>query len=107
MNKETVIPIDEVCWVFYYENKSYDKKGKPDSKFYINICCKDGNILEYEFSDILAALLLKEFDRKHPHIILGYSRELETLFRNERDEFMTKADSMRPESIYEFKAPQL
>ena len=103
---DRVIPVDDIYWVFYSDYKTHTE-GKDSKKFFLEICYNDGTITEYYAAPEYAAAILNELNRKHPNIVMGYSFALEKLYANERDEFIAKADAMRPESIYEMKSLNL
>ena len=96
-----VIPFEKICWIFYSHQDTDQKNGC------MTICMTDGNIVEYVMTKEHAVVFLNEVDRKHPDVILGYSLELEKLFASDINEFKTKADSMKPASIYEMKSSNL
>lgn len=101
-----IIPIEKICWIFFSDYNLHNE-GKNVKKDFIAVCTADGAVAEYIFTPDYAAAFLSDMHEKHPEIILGYSFELEKLFANERNEFRTKAVSIRPESIYEMKSSTL
>ncbi|MGN1089252.1 MAG: DUF6709 family protein, partial [Huintestinicola sp.] len=103
---EKIISFEKVCWVFY-GFKTVNNNGATVKRGSITVCFDDGTVSECIMKENKAAVFLNEVHRKHPEVILGFSFELEKLFRTNISEFRNLSVSMRPDSIYDAKSDEI
>ena len=96
---EKIISFEKVCWVFY-GFKTVNNNGATAKRGSITVCFDDGTVSECIMKENKAAVFLNEVHRKHPEVILGFSFDLEKLFRTNINEFRDTAASIRLNSIY-------
>lgn len=101
-----VYSFDHICWAFYGYH-SFNNNGAKGKNGVITVCIDDGSVAACVMKENKAAAFIDEVAQKHPETVLGYSYELEKLFRTNISEFKNLSGSMRPDSIYEAKSDDI
>lgn len=78
----SVVENDKIIWMYYQSVSKYNR-----NKGYIWVYSSHNKMIipiKYKY----AMALLQSYSMKYPHIVLGYSKELEEMFHNDIQKFM-------------------
>lgn len=94
-----VIRLTDVMWA-YRKNNSYSVNFIPISKVHdIAIFTRNNEIIEPAISGDMRDLFLENLSNNAPWVVIGYSVQLQELWRNSREKFISSVDNRINTSI--------